>query len=116
MSRIGKLEIPFPGTVKVSQRGSEVHVEGPAGKLVQTVPDTVKIKVGKGSIAVERANDSRSARSAHGLVRSLVANMVQGVTDKFTRQLTIQGVGYRAEMKGKNWIQFILGVLTPDSV
>ncbi len=113
MSRIGKLEIPFPGTVKVTQKGAEVHVEGPAGKLTQTLPETVKVKVGNGTIEVQRVDDSRAARSAHGLARSLVANMVQGVTERFTRQLTIQGVGYRAEMKGTNWIQFTLGYSHP---
>ena len=101
MSRIGKLPIEIPTGVKVAISGLDVSVEGPKGKLSRTIMDGVTISVEEKQILVVRKDDSIVARSAHGLVRTLLNNMVVGVTKGFEKALEINGVGYRAEAKGE---------------
>ena len=102
MSRIGKAPISIPTGVEVSIQGSQVRVKGPKGTLEIAVHDDMLLEVAEGTLTVSRPSDAREHRSLHGLTRSLVANMVEGVTNGFTRVLEIQGVGYRAAMKGKD--------------
>src|SRR5207302_7065529 len=112
MSRIGKLPIKVPDKVKVDAQPGLVKVEGPKGKVSQKLDREIKVTVEGGQIRVERPNDSRRARQLHGLSRTLVANMVQGVTQGFQRSLDIAGVGYKAELKGKE-IHLALGFSHP---
>lgn len=100
MSRIGNAPIDLPEKVKVNVKGQNVGVEGPKGKLSLDLHALISIEVGKEAIHLKRASDERQARALHGLSRSLVANMVKGVSQGFVRELDIQGVGYRAEAKG----------------
>jgi large subunit ribosomal protein L6 len=100
MSRIGKLPIALPAGVKVSLDGNQVTVTGPKGSLSRTVVPLVSISVEPTQIVVTRPDDSISARAAHGLTRTLINNMVVGVTKGFEKVLEISGVGYRAEAKG----------------
>jgi large subunit ribosomal protein L6 len=112
MSRIGKLPIPIPQGVKIQVDGATVRAEGPKGKLTQPVPSGLTPRVADGTIVIDRASDERHARALHGLARALVANMVTGVKDGFERKLDIVGIGYRAQMQGKN-IQLALGYSHP---
>lgn len=112
MSRIGKQPITVPDGVTVSIDGSRVHAKGPKGELKRTLSDVVSLEMTDGVIVVSRPDDSRQARSHQGLVRSLVAGMVEGVAQGFTRQLEINGVGYRAEKKGR-YIRLDLGYSHP---
>lgn len=112
MSRIGKLPIPVSDKVEVDVTGSTVTVKGPQGELSRDIGQVVSLRVEDGEILVERSNESRESRSHHGLVRSLVANMVQGVSEGYKKTLVINGVGYRAEVKGA-FIQFDLGYSHP---
>lgn len=100
MSRIGKLPIEIPSGVKVTISGLEVRIEGPKGNLSRTIMDGVIVSVEEKTLSVVRKDDSIIARSAHGLVRTLLNNMVTGVTKGFEKALEINGVGYRAEAKG----------------
>ena len=100
MSRIGKKPIKLPTGVTVEVDGVHVTVKGPKGMLEQTVPTGVAVKIEDGSVLIERAAEDRVARSMHGLARTLVANMVEGVVTPFKKSLEISGVGYRAELKG----------------
>lgn len=108
MSRIGKLPVQIPAGVKVTVQSNEVFVEGPKGKLVQDFTHLVTISVEGSEVLVKRANDSKQARSAHGLYRSLIENMVKGVTEGFSKTLMINGVGFRAEVQG-NLLMLNLG-------
>lgn len=101
MSRIGKKPIVIPAGVKVNCAGALVQVEGPRGKLQQEVPPEVTVEVEDGQVLVKRRSDNRIERSMHGLTRTLLANMVEGVSQGFTRELEVVGVGYRAEKSGK---------------
>lgn len=102
MSRIGKKEIPLPDKVKVNvSADGAVVVEGPKGKLEWTLPKGVAAKVEDKSVALTTASEARSARAMHGLSRALVANMVQGVSQGFKRDLEIQGVGFKAAVQGQ---------------
>jgi len=101
MSRIGKLPVAVPEKVKVSIEGTSVSVEGPKGKLDKEFPKDVKIVEANGEITVEPANKSRFARAMYGTARSIIANMVQGVTEGYSKKLEISGVGFRAALKGK---------------
>ena len=112
MSRIGKQPIPIPQGVKIQIEGLTVRAEGPKGKLSQPVPTGLTTRVADGTIVIERAGDDRRVRALHGLARALVANMVTGVKDGFERKLDIVGIGYRAQMQGKN-IQLALGYSHP---
>jgi large subunit ribosomal protein L6 len=100
MSRIGRKLLPLPKGVTLSQKTGSVSVKGPKGELTKTVPTGITIKTESDKIQVLRADDSRENRSKHGLVRAHLANMVKGVTDGWTRELEINGVGYRAEVTG----------------
>ena len=111
MSRIGKKPIPMPSGVKYSVHGTTVVVEGPKGKVEQVIPAGIKLEKQDGVLLAVRDNDSQAA--IHGLTRALVANMVQGVTQGWTRELDIVGIGYRAELKGKNTVVFTLGYSHP---
>ncbi len=104
MSRIGKAPIPVPAGVTVDIKGSEVSVKGPKGQLSRSFRPEVTIKQEDGKIVVERTAETRIVRSLHGLTRTLVANMVKGVTEGFTQNLEIIGVGYRAVMEGRKLV------------
>ncbi|MFN2137492.1 MAG: 50S ribosomal protein L6 [Candidatus Promineifilaceae bacterium] len=104
MSRIGKAPISLPKGVSVDLDGSEVTVNGPKGTLSQTFHPDMSFDLDDGVLSVTRPSDSRDHRSLHGLTRSLLNNMVVGVSDGFTRVLRIEGVGYRAEMDGKTLV------------
>jgi large subunit ribosomal protein L6 len=112
MSRIGKKPIPVPQGVKIAVDGNTVHAEGPKGKLSQLVPDSVSVTVESNVLTVARSSDHRNVRALHGLTRSLLANMVHGVKDGFERKLEIVGIGYRAQLQGKN-LQLALGYSHP---
>jgi len=101
MSRIGKWPIPLPEGVQVEQKGEEVHVKGPKGSLRQVLPRRIRMEVDDGEIRLLRPNDKKATRALHGLARALVANMVRGVAEGFSRELSIVGVGYRAEVAGR---------------
>jgi len=101
MSRIGKLPVKILKGVEVRQSNGTVTVKGPKGELSLDVHPDVKVVVDDAEIRVERSSDSKSHRALHGLTRSLIANMVEGVTDGYTKTLEIVGVGYRADTKGK---------------
>ena len=107
MSRIGKKPIPLPKGVTVKIEGDTVAVQGPKGKLDTHLPAGIKIQQQDGHLVAVRENDSQAA--VHGLARALVNNAVEGVTKGWTRDLEIVGIGYRAEMKGKNTVVFSLG-------
>src|SRR5215475_8003401 len=100
MSRIGRLPIPIPDNVKVHVADGTVRVEGPKGTLTRTLEPEVTISVEGKTATVQRRDDSRRARSVHGLTRKLIANMVQGAGSGFSKVLEITGVGYRAEARG----------------
>src|ERR671931_1207821 len=100
MSRIGKQPIQLPGGVSVSISPGRVMVNGPLGELSQEVPSRMKIEQQDGSVVVTRPTDRGDDRALHGLTRSLIANMVEGVTKGFEKRLEIQGVGYRAGLRG----------------
>lgn len=112
MSRIGKLPIAIPSGVKVVVEPREVRLEGPKGKLKAMIPAGVQVKVEGNIVRVEREGEQRQARALHGLTRKLIANMTQGVSQGFTRVLEINGVGYRAEVKGQE-IHITLGFSHP---
>ncbi len=102
MSRIGKQPIPLPSGVEVSIQPGLVTVKGPKGTLTKPVPEAMIVRQVENSLVVERPSDSKEHRSLHGLTRTLVANMVEGVTKGYSRTLEVHGVGYRAAMSGKN--------------
>ncbi len=100
MSRIGKQSIAVPDKVKVSQEGRQVVVEGPKGKLEWALPASIEVEQEEAVLTVTRPNDTRQNKSLHGTARSLINNMVQGVSQGFSKDLEIQGVGFRAAVKG----------------
>jgi large subunit ribosomal protein L6 len=100
MSRIGRQPIPIPSGVEVKIDGPHVYVKGPKGVLEQDLHPAMKISMTDGIVLVERPSEERLHRALHGLTRSLVANMVEGVTNGYVKTLEIQGVGYRAALKG----------------
>lgn len=104
MSRIGKKPIPVPAGVTVTVDGNVVQVKGPKGQLTRTVRPEISVKVDDGTVTLERASEAKQHRAYHGLTRALLANMVQGVTGGYRKQLDIIGVGYRAEKKGENLV------------
>jgi large subunit ribosomal protein L6 len=112
MSRIGKKPVVIPSGVTVQVEGSVVRAEGPKGKLSQPLPRGITATIADGHVLVAREGDHRTVRALHGLSRALVANMVHGVKDGFERRLDIVGIGYRAQMQGKN-IQLALGFSHP---
>lgn len=102
MSRIGQLPIPLPSNVQISQSDGVLTVKGPKGSLSKNLPTAITVEVEDNNIVCKRPTNSKEHRSLHGLVRSLVNNMVTGVTNGFEKKLSVQGVGYRAELQGKN--------------
>jgi large subunit ribosomal protein L6 len=102
MSRIGKRPISIPAKVTVTITGQQVAVKGPKGELSRVLPSEVEVTQEGETLLVKRRNESRMARQRHGLSRTLVANMVEGVSQGFQRRLEIQGVGYRAQVQGRN--------------
>jgi len=112
MSRIGKQPIVIPQGVKVQIADGMIRAEGPKGKLSQPVPAGLTAKLENGHLVIAREGDDRTARAIHGLTRALVANMVHGVKDGFERKLEIVGIGYRAQLQGRN-IQLALGYSHP---
>lgn len=101
MSRIGKKPVPV-GKAKVAVNGQKINVEGPKGKLELNVHEAIKVKLEAGELVVTRPNDEKFSKALHGLTRSLLANMIEGVTNGYKKTLEVQGVGYKAEQKGKN--------------
>src|SRR6201999_3714254 len=112
MSRIGRLPIPVPSGVDVAIDGQAVSVKGPKGSLSLKVAEPISIAQQDGTLTVTRPNDDGPVRALHGLSRTLVANMVTGVTTGFSKTLEIVGVGYRVTAKGKN-LEFALGFSHP---
>ena len=112
MSRIGRIPVEIPAGVKVSRDHSVIRVEGPKGKLSLEVPGRVDVILGDRVVEVKRPSDGRIERSLHGLVRTLVANMVKGVSIGFEKSLEISGVGYRAEVGGST-LKLIIGFSAP---
>lgn len=104
MSRIGKRPIDIPGKVTITLDGQSVTVKGPKGELSRVLPGEVAIAQEGETLLVTRQDESRAARQRHGLCRTLVANMVEGVSQGFQRRLEIQGVGYRAQVQGRNLV------------
>src|ERR671935_74202 len=115
MSRIGKRPIELPTSVNVSILPGRVMVNGPLGTLTQTVPQRMKIEQADGTITVTRPTDRGEDRALHGLTRTLIANMVEGVTKGFERRLEIQGVGYRATLKGTD-LELAVGYSHPVTI
>jgi large subunit ribosomal protein L6 len=115
MSRIGKLPIPVPTGVDVSIDGSVVTVKGPKGSLSHNVVEPITVSRGDTVIDVVRPNDERTSKALHGLTRTLIANMVQGVTQGYEKKLEIVGVGYRVQARGTD-LEFALGFSHPVSV
>ena len=114
MSRIGRLPITVPAGVEVKLDGRKVDVKGPKGSLQLTIAEPLTIeKTDSGEIQVSRPNDERESRSLHGLTRTLVNNMVIGVTEGYERKLEIVGVGYRVIAKGPKQLEFALGFSHP---
>jgi large subunit ribosomal protein L6 len=121
VSRIGRQPIDVPDKVQVQVEGNRVEVKGPRGELVREFHPDMQIALQDSQLMVNRPTDQREHRALHGLTRALLANMVTGVTEGFRKQLEIQGVGYRAEMAGKNLVMHLgyshpIEVEPPDGV
>jgi large subunit ribosomal protein L6 len=116
VSRIGRAPIPVPSGVDVTVAGSHITVKGPKGTLERDLPDAITVRQDEGQLLVERPDDERQNRALHGLVRSLVNNMVVGVNEGFRKDLDIVGVGYRATAKGNSAIELALGFSHPVTV
>ena len=101
MSRIGRAPVVIPAGVKVKQDGASLHIEGAKGKLAITLPAEIQATVTEKEVQVKRSGDEASQRALHGLYRALIANMVHGVVSGFSKELEISGVGYRAQLTGK---------------
>lgn len=115
MSRIGRQPIPVPTGVTISIGPERVTVGGPKGELTERIPRDIAIEQSDGELRVTRPTDRGEHRALHGLTRTLVANMVQGVTDGFEKRLEIQGVGYRAQLRGRD-LELALGYSHPVSI
>ncbi|MFM8321690.1 MAG: 50S ribosomal protein L6 [Chloroflexota bacterium] len=107
MSRIGRLPIAIPKGVEIQIQGSTINVKGPKGEMQYTFPGRMDVDVEDGSILVKRSSDDRVDRSLHGMTRALIGNMVTGVSTGFQKVLEINGVGYRAEIQGKNLVLYV---------
>lgn len=116
MSRIGKAPITVPGGVDVTIAGARVTVKGPKGELRQELVGDVTVERDGDTLVVVRADDSRTNRSLHGLQRTLIANMVTGVSEGFVKELEIVGVGYRAQAQGSDGLELALGFSHPVKV
>ena len=115
MSRIGKAPINVPSGVDIKVDGQTVTVKGPKGELTQVLPDPISVTIEEGTLTVNRPDDHRDNRSLHGLSRSLINNMVVGVTEGYKQDMEIFGVGYRVVAKGKD-LEFALGYSHPVPV
>ena len=115
MSRIGRLPIDVPGTVTVTIEGQDVTVKGPKGELSLTIPNPITVEVAEGNLEVKRPDDERDSRARHGLTRSLINNMVLGVTEGYEKKMEIHGTGYRVAAKGSN-LEFSLGYSHPITI
>jgi large subunit ribosomal protein L6 len=115
MSRIGKLPVTVPKGVDVKLDGQTVHVKGPKGELTRTFHPAVELSREDGTVVVKRKDETQQSRALHGLSRTLLANMVQGVTDGYTRDLEISGTGYRAQLAGKK-LTLALGYSHPIEI
>ena len=115
MSRIGKKPIAVPEDVEIDVKPGKVSVKGPKGELSQAVSPDMRVSQDNGTVTVERPTDRGEHRALHGLTRSLIANMVEGVTGGFEKRLEIQGVGYRARLQGKT-LELSVGYSHPVSV
>ncbi|HEY8450140.1 MAG TPA: 50S ribosomal protein L6 [Bacillota bacterium] len=104
MSRVGKAPIPIPDQVQVEVDGNAVRVKGPKGELVRELPPAMRVRVADGALIVERPSDERQHKALHGLTRSLLANMVEGVTRGYQKTLVLEGVGYRASKQGEKLV------------
>jgi large subunit ribosomal protein L6 len=113
MSRIGRSPIPIPSSVTVTLEGDKVSVKGPQGTLERSLPSGITVAQEGDVLVVSRPDDERRHRALHGLSRSLVANMVSGVTDGYTKELEIVGVGYRCTAKGPDSLELALGFSHP---
>ena len=107
MSRIGRLPVAIPGGVQVNVQGSNVHVKGPKGEMQRTFSPLVGIAMENGQVVITRNSDDAAERALHGTTRAVIANMVRGVSSGFSVVLEVEGVGYRAEMEGKNLALFV---------
>jgi large subunit ribosomal protein L6 len=107
VSRIGRLPVAVPGTVQVNVQGSDVHVKGPKGELKRSFSNLIGISLEDGQVMITRKSDNPSERALHGTTRAVIANMVRGVSTGFEIALGIEGVGYRAEMQGKDLALFV---------
>ena len=112
MSRVGQAPIPVPSGVQVSVTGQTITVNGPKGELQRSFPEEISVEKTDEEIRVARSRESREVRALHGLFRSLIANMVQGVTEGYEKRLEIHGVGYRAQKQG-NDLEFAVGFSHP---
>jgi large subunit ribosomal protein L6 len=112
MSRVGKKPIPIPAGVKVEIEDDHIKVTGPKGELSRSIHPSMVVKQDQDALVVKRSSDSKFHRSLHGLTRSLVVNMVDGVTSEYKKSLEIQGIGYKAELKGKK-LRLSLGLSHP---
>ncbi|MEE9586766.1 MAG: 50S ribosomal protein L6 [Hyphomicrobiaceae bacterium] len=109
MSRIGKKPVPIPSNVTATVTGQEVKMKGPKGELSFTVPDRIKVEKTEAGVEVTPAEETKLARGMWGMSRTMVANLVSGVTEGYSRTLEIQGIGFRAAMKGKDQLQLNIG-------
>ncbi len=107
MSRIGRLPVVIPAGVQVNVDGTTVHVKGPKGEMTQVFSPAISVEVEGTTLSVKRSSDEPTVRALHGMTRALIQNMVSGVSEGFTKVLEIDGVGYRAEMDGKNLKLFV---------
>ena len=115
MSRIGRHPVPVPSGVEITIDGADVTVKGPKGTLTQRVAAPITVARDEDTVVVSRPNDERESRSLHGLTRTLIANMVEGVTNGYVRRLEIVGTGYRVTAKGQD-LEFALGFSHPITV
>ncbi len=116
MSRIGKYPVAVPSGVEVTIEGQDVRVKGPKGELSLTVAEPITVRKDEDSLAVERPDDERKSKALHGLSRTLINNMVVGVTEGYEKKLEIVGVGYRVLSKGPTALEFALGFSHPVPV
>ena len=107
MSRIGRLPVAVPNGVQVNVQGSDVHVKGPKGELKRSFSPQIEIGMEDGQVVIKRKSDNASERALHGTTRAVIANMIHGVSSGFETQLQVEGVGYRAEMQGKDLALFV---------
>ncbi len=115
MSRIGRLPITVPAGVDVTINGREIRVKGAKGELTRTIAEGIGVELEDGTLTVTRPSDEREYRSLHGLTRSLINNMIIGVTEGYTKKLEIVGTGYRVQAKGSD-LEFALGYSHPVAV